>query len=74
MTDQPAEPQAPQITITQGNPTDEEIAAVVAVITARSVAPTAADAAPRSGWAAYWRAVRAPLPPGPGSWQAAYRR
>jgi hypothetical protein len=66
--------QYPAITITKGNPTDEEIAAVVAVLTAVTAAgPATPPQAPRSGWAAYWRAVRAPVAPGPGAWQAAVR-
>ena len=62
-----------EITIS-GNPTDEEVAAVVAVLTARAgAAPQNAPEEPTSGWAAYWRSVGAPVQPGPGSWQAAYR-
>ena len=63
----------PMITITAGHPTDEELAAVVAVLTARRGTPTSAPEPARSGWAAYWRAVRAPLQPSPSSWRAAYR-
>ncbi|QDP95709.1 acyl-CoA carboxylase subunit epsilon [Microlunatus elymi] len=62
-----------EITIT-GNPTDEEVAAVVAVLTARAAAsPNTRVEEPKSGWAAYWRSVGAPVHPGPGSWQAVYR-
>ena len=63
-----------EITIT-GNPTDEEVAAVVAVLTARAPSAPASsdDEEPKSGWAAYWRSVGAPVQPGPGSWQAVYR-
>lgn len=66
------------IRFTAGNPTDEEIAAIVAVLTARSAARPA-ESEPlhhgnrEGGWAAYWRTVGAPLQPGPGSWQAAVR-
>ncbi|MBO0810518.1 MAG: acyl-CoA carboxylase subunit epsilon [Microlunatus sp.] len=57
-----------------GNPTEEEIAAVLAVLTALSAARSPAPAQqPRSGWAAYWRSVQAPIQPGPGQWQAAVR-
>jgi hypothetical protein len=67
--------QHPAIKITKGNPTDEEIAAVVAVLTALAASgPVPSPEEPRSGWAAYWRAVAAPVTPGPGAWQAAVRR
>ena len=66
--------QQPVIKITKGNPTDEEIAAVVAVLTARTAAhPASEPEQPKSGWATYWRSLRAPLSPGPGAWQAAVR-
>lgn len=74
MTDESTPTPPPEIKITGGNPTEEEIAAVVAVITARATTAAAPEPEPRSGWAAYWRAVRAPLQPGPASWRAAYRR
>lgn len=61
------------IRFTAGNPTEEEIAAVVAVLMAQAAArPVEAQPSP-SGWAAYWRSVGAPVRPGPGSWQAAVR-
>jgi hypothetical protein len=75
MTQDQQSQQHPAIKITKGNPTDEEIAAVVAVLTAHAAArPATQPAPPRSGWAAYWRTVRAPVTPGPGAWQAAVRR
>lgn len=73
MTDEPLELRPPEIRITQGNPTDEEIAAVVAVLASVSGPQPVAEPAQRSGWAAYWRAVHAPLQPGAASWKAAYR-
>lgn len=64
-----------EYTVTRGTPTDEELAAVVAVLSARIAAarPVEATTAPRSGWAAHWRQVNAPVRPGPGSWQDAVR-
>jgi hypothetical protein len=63
----------------QGSPTDSELAAVVAAVTAATSA-AAASAGPgsshvgatdvTSGWAAYWRNLRQPLPAGPGAWWA----
>lgn len=61
------------IRFTAGNPTDEEIAAVVAVLSAQATAPPAVPEQQRSGWAAYWRTVKAPIQPGPGQWQAVVR-
>ena len=62
----------------QGSPTDAELAAVVAAVTA--AASAAASAGPgtshveatdvTSGWSAYWRNLRQPLPAGPGAWAA----
>jgi len=59
------------LTVVRGLPTDEELAAVVALVTARSAASApAAAAAPRSLWGAPASAVRRPLPSGPGAWRA----
>lgn len=63
----------PVIRFTAGNPTEEEIAAVVAVLSAQTTTPPAEPEQRRSGWAAYWRTVKAPIQPGPGQWQAAVR-
>jgi hypothetical protein len=66
--------QQPVIRITKGNPTDEEIAAVIAVVTAQAATRRTAEPEPQqTGWAAYWRRVQAPIQPGPGAWQAAVR-
>jgi hypothetical protein len=65
----------PSFRFVHGRPTAEEIAAVVTVLSARAAAGSGAPEQdkPQSGWAAYWRGVRAPLRPGPGRWQAAVR-
>jgi len=63
----------PAITFVRGNPSDDEIAAVVTVLLARSGSQPSEAESPRSGWAAYWRSVGAPIHPGPGKWQAAVR-
>ena len=47
-----------------GDPTPEELAALVAVVAARRAAPADGAESP-SNWAAYWRSVRQPLPHGP---------
>ncbi|MFC5180200.1 acyl-CoA carboxylase subunit epsilon [Actinomadura harenae] len=63
--------------IVRGDPSAEEVAALVAVLTARAQAAAAArgDApggAPVSHWADRSRLTRTPVPPrpGPGTWRA----
>jgi hypothetical protein len=61
--------------VVRGNPTDAELAAVVAVLAAAAASSTAggAAAAPEpdeGGWSAYWRGLRAPVAAGPGAWRA----
>ncbi|MGA4543308.1 acyl-CoA carboxylase subunit epsilon [Uniformispora flossi] len=59
------------IKIVRGEPTPEELAAIVTVIAAKSAGGGAAEAfAPPSQWNAPARLVRTPLRPGPGAWQA----
>jgi len=72
----PTEPdqQAPAFSVVHGNPTDEELAAVWAVLASRPATGTAGPAQTEtSGWSAYWRAVGAPLAPGPSAWRASAR-
>ena len=69
---QPSPVTEPVITISRGNPTDEELAALVAVLLTRPAPATPAVAA-ASGWSAYWRSVRAPVQPGPGAWRMSGR-
>ncbi|RNL82316.1 acyl-CoA carboxylase subunit epsilon [Halostreptopolyspora alba] len=63
--------------VVRGDPTPEEIASLVAVLSARARAARAARAAatdhrPRSGWRDRARLVRAPLRRGPSAWRATY--
>ena len=65
----------PVLRVVKGDPTDEELAALVAVVSARAAAQAAAGAAVAaeqraSDWASYWRNVRQPLQHGPGRWRA----
>jgi hypothetical protein len=58
--------------VVRGDPTPEEIAALVAVLTARARA--AAEPEPlrrRSAWSDPARRLRQPLSHGPGAWRAA---
>ncbi len=54
--------------VVRGNPTPEELAAVVVLLTAASGGSAAPEPAVRSLWAA--PQLRAPLTPGPGAWTA----
>lgn len=58
------------VRIVKGRPTDDELAAVVAVLSAKAAAADQPAPARPSTWAAYWRTVRAPLAPGQGAWRA----
>jgi acyl-CoA carboxylase epsilon subunit len=68
-----AEDGQPVFSVVKGSPTDEEVAALVAVLTlgSRSSEPEP-DIRP-SGWSAYWRTVRAPIIPGPDAWRMSAR-
>lgn len=55
------------------DPTEEEVAAVLALLAVRAAGRDTRPEQPQSGWAAYWRTVKAPIDPGPGKWQAAVR-
>jgi Acyl-CoA carboxylase epsilon subunit len=67
-----ARPQGPALRVVRGNPTAEEIAALVAVLAARAPAGGAAArrGSVRNGWSERSRLLRAPLPRGPGGWRA----
>ena len=62
----------PALAIVRGNPSAEDIAAVVTVLSARLKPAGAARAgqATRSRWSARSRQLRAPLLRGPGAWRA----
>jgi hypothetical protein len=59
------------VKVVKGNPTPEELAALVAVIAARAAAAPPAPTTERANnWATYWRNARTPFHPGPGQWRA----
>jgi hypothetical protein len=63
---------APLIRVTKGDPTDEELAALVAVVSSLGAAAAAeetSDAVRRSEWSAHHRKVRGPHVHGPGAWR-----
>jgi len=57
----------PLLRVVRGEPTAEELAALVAVVTARSAAGP--EAAPRSAWTDRALLVRRCPAPGPGAWR-----
>ena len=65
-------PQPPLLRVVRGQPSPEELAALVAVVAAAAGAPSEASPAQPRRWGAPATLVRAPLPtPGPGAWKAA---
>jgi hypothetical protein len=70
MTESSAEP---TLQVVKGNPSEDELAALLAVLKDRAANSAAAPQEADNGWSAYWRAMRAPLRPGPGGWQASGR-
>ena len=66
------DPDRPVLRVVRGEPTVEELAALVAVLAARGSAPSAQPAARASGgWGDHGRSMRTSLPHGPGRWRAA---
>jgi hypothetical protein len=63
----------PLFQVVKGSPTDEELAAVIAVLTLRASVPAPEPRPQESGWSAYWRSVRAPVQPGPEAWRMSGR-
>ena len=75
MTEESAE--TPLLRVVKGDPTPEEVAALVAVVSA--IGNAAAEQAsrdekqPRGEWSARHRLVRRTFPHGPGAWRASGR-
>jgi acyl-CoA carboxylase epsilon subunit len=63
----------PMFTVVKGSPTEDELAAVMTVLTMRLARPRQQDTAPSRGWSAYWRSVRSPIQPGPSAWRISSR-
>jgi hypothetical protein len=59
-----SEDEAPRLRIVKGDPTPEEVAALVAVVAAIGAAQAADKPKARSEWASHHRKVRTPLTPG----------
>lgn len=73
-TTEAATPATPLLRVVKGDPTAEELAALVAVVAARNAAAAAASSAeqpkPRSEWGHPVRQHRGPHRVGPGQWRA----
>jgi hypothetical protein len=63
----------PVFCVVRGSPTDEEVAALVAVLTLAGRSSEPEPETRPSGWSAYWRTVRAPIIPGPDAWRMSAR-
>ena len=60
----------PLLSVVKGTPTEEELAALLAVVAAKQAVTTSAPSEVASVWAAKSRLVRPPLRPGPNAWRA----
>jgi hypothetical protein len=70
-TDPAAPAAAPLLRVVRGTPTPEELAAVVAVVSARASGGADPEPAPAPVWNDRSARLRAALPhPGPGAWKA----
>jgi hypothetical protein len=63
----------PLFQVVKGSPTEEELAALVAVLALRTGPAETRPDRSESGWSAYWRSVRAPVQPGPEAWRMSGR-
>jgi hypothetical protein len=63
----------PILSVVKGSPTDEEVAALVAVLTLPGGRARPQPETRPSGWSAYWRTVKAPIIPGPDAWRMSAR-
>ena len=61
-------PARPLLRVVRGEPTPEQLAALIAVVSARAGAGAEPEPAPLSLWAR--PQLRRPLPTGPGAWRA----
>jgi hypothetical protein len=59
----------PLLRVVKGDVTEEELAALVALVAARASAGTPVKPQPRSEWGHPARAVRGPHRPGPDAWR-----
>jgi Acyl-CoA carboxylase epsilon subunit len=71
--------QQPVFSVVKGSPTEDELAAVLTVLTTRfarqgdEIQGQDKATPARTGWSAYWRSVRSPIQPGPSAWRMSAR-
>ncbi|HJV12300.1 MAG TPA: acyl-CoA carboxylase subunit epsilon [Propionibacteriaceae bacterium] len=66
--------QEPLFSVVKGSPTEDELAAVMTVLTTRFARQRqTSDVPERTGWSAYWRSLRSPIQPGPSAWRMSAR-
>lgn len=67
----------PRFRIVRGHPSDDELAALAAVLVAvrrqRDTPHPPATATLAGGWRSYWHTVRNPLMPGREAWRSTFR-
>lgn len=63
----------PLLRVVRGDPTPEELAALIVVLAAKAARVTRPPAPPRSAWRDRRQLMRAPPHPGPGAWRASAR-
>jgi hypothetical protein len=68
-----SEAAAPLLRVVSGSPSDEELAALTAVVAALSGRRERPQPTPVGGWATRADALRRPLQAGPGGWRASGR-
>jgi hypothetical protein len=73
MTDDETTPTTAPAVVVRGSATAEELAALVAVLSAASGGDAPAPDGATSTWAAHSAALRHPLGHGPGAWRSALR-
>ena len=66
------------VRVVAGDPSPEELAAVIAVLQhqadqAAAAGPARVEVSPRAGWESDARGLRGPLPHGPGAWSRSLR-
>jgi hypothetical protein len=63
-----------EFSVVKGSPTEDELEAVITVLTSRFARPRQEPPTPaQTGWSAYWRSVRSPIQPGPSAWRMSGR-
>ena len=71
--DETAEPARPMLRVVRGDPTPEQLAALMTVLGARAAAGSTAPVGPRSAWNDPAALVRRPHPPGTDGWRRSAR-